>query len=48
VSDLSARTISEGLNAAWGQPVIVDNRPGSGSNIAAGMVARCARPTATR
>jgi tripartite-type tricarboxylate transporter receptor subunit TctC len=40
VSDLSARTISEGLNAAWGQPVIVDNRPGSGSNIAAGMVAR--------
>src|SRR5262249_26114959 len=40
VSDLAARTISEGLNAAWGQPVIVDNRPGSGSNIAAGMVAR--------
>src|SRR3954469_3379852 len=40
VSDLSARTISEGLNAAWGQPVIVDNRPGSGSNIAAGYVAR--------
>jgi Tripartite tricarboxylate transporter family receptor len=40
VSDLSARTISEGLNAAWGQPVIVDNRPGSGSNIAGGMVAR--------
>src|SRR3984893_11589602 len=40
VSDLSARTISEGLNAAWGQPVIVDNRPGSGSNIAAAMVAR--------
>ena len=42
VSDLAARTISEGLNAAWGQPVIVDNRPGSGSNIAAGMVARAA------
>src|SRR5882757_1907618 len=40
VSDLAARTISEGLHAAWGQPVIVDNRPGSGSNIAAGMVAR--------
>ena len=40
VSDLSARTIAEGLNAAWGQPVIVDNRPGSGSNIAGGMVAR--------
>ena len=40
VSDLAARTISEGLNAAWGQPVIVDNRPGSGSNIAAGYAAR--------
>src|SRR4051812_43336682 len=40
VSDLSARTISEGLNQLWGQPVIVDNRPGSGSNIAAGYVAR--------
>jgi tripartite-type tricarboxylate transporter receptor subunit TctC len=40
VSDLAARTISEGLNTAWGQPVIVDNRPGSGSNIAAGYAAR--------
>jgi tripartite-type tricarboxylate transporter receptor subunit TctC len=40
VSDLAARTISDGLNAAWGQPVIVDNRPGSGSNIAAGYAAR--------
>jgi tripartite-type tricarboxylate transporter receptor subunit TctC len=40
VSDLTARTLSDGLNQAWGQPVIVDNRPGSGSNIAAGYVAR--------
>jgi len=40
VSDLAARTLSDGLNQAWGQPVIVDNRPGSGSNIAAGYVAR--------
>ena len=40
VSDLTARTVADGLNQAWGQPVIVDNRPGSGSNIAAGQVAR--------
>lgn len=40
VSDLAARTISEGLNQAWGQPVIVDNRPGGGSNIAGGYAAR--------
>ena len=40
VSDLAARTISEGLHQAWGQPVIVDNRPGSGGNIGAAFVAR--------
>src|ERR1044071_2446514 len=40
VSDLAARTLSDGLNQAWGQPVIVDNRPGRGSNIAPGYVAR--------
>jgi tripartite-type tricarboxylate transporter receptor subunit TctC len=40
VSDLAARTIGEGLHQAWGQPVIVDNRPGSGGNIGAGHVAR--------
>jgi len=40
VSDLAARTIGEGLHQAWGQPVIVDNRPGSGGNIGAGLVAR--------
>jgi tripartite-type tricarboxylate transporter receptor subunit TctC len=40
VSDLAARTIGEGLHQAWGQPVIVDNRPGSGGNIGAGIVAR--------
>ena len=42
VSDLAARTIGEGLHQAWGQPVIVDNRPGSGGNIGAGFVARAA------
>jgi tripartite-type tricarboxylate transporter receptor subunit TctC len=39
-SDLVARTIGERLNAAWGQPVLVDNRSGVGGNIAAGYAAR--------
>jgi tripartite-type tricarboxylate transporter receptor subunit TctC len=42
VSDLAARTIGEGLHQAWGQPVIVENRPGSGGNIGASFVARAA------
>jgi tripartite-type tricarboxylate transporter receptor subunit TctC len=42
VSDLTARTIADGLHRDWGQPVIVDNRPGSGGNIGAAFVARAA------
>src|SRR4051795_10466993 len=40
VSDLTARTIADGLQQAWGQTFIVDNRPGSGGNIGAAFVAR--------
>ena len=47
-SDLLARTLGERLNAAWGQPVIIDNRPGASGNIAAAYVGARARPTATR
>ena len=43
VSDFAARTIADGLHQAWGQPVIVDNRPGSGGNIGAALVARACR-----
>lgn len=39
-SDLAARTLSERLQAAWGQPVIVDNRAGAGGNVGAGIAAR--------
>lgn len=39
-SDMLARTLAEGFQAEWGQPVIVDNRAGSSGNIAAGQVAR--------
>jgi tripartite-type tricarboxylate transporter receptor subunit TctC len=40
--DILARTISEKINPAWGQTVIVDNRPGAGGNIGAEFVARAA------
>jgi tripartite-type tricarboxylate transporter receptor subunit TctC len=39
-SDILARTIGPKLTAEWGQPVIVDNRPGAAGNIAAEHVAR--------
>ena len=35
VPDIAARVISQKLNEKWGQPVIVENKLGAGSNIAA-------------
>jgi tripartite-type tricarboxylate transporter receptor subunit TctC len=32
-TDVMGRIVSERLNAAWGQPVIVDNKPGAGGTI---------------
>ena len=33
-TDTTARPLAEGLRQLWGQPVIVDNRPGASVNIA--------------
>jgi len=41
-SDILARTLGPKLTAEWGQPVVVDNRPGAAGNIAAEHVARSA------
>jgi len=38
--DVLARMLGPRLTAAWGQPVVVDNRPGAGGNIGADAVAK--------
>jgi tripartite-type tricarboxylate transporter receptor subunit TctC len=39
-TDILARTFGERLSSAWGQPVVVENRPGAGGSIGAGVVAK--------
>jgi len=39
-TDVMARIVGERLNAAWGQPVVVDNRPGAGGTIGIRETAR--------
>ncbi|CAN7338662.1 Bug family tripartite tricarboxylate transporter substrate binding protein [Variovorax sp. LjRoot178] len=38
--DVIARLIQPALQATWGQPVVVENKPGAGGNLAAGEVAQ--------
>ena len=41
-SDILARALGQKLYEAWGQPVVVDNRPGAAGSVAAETVARAA------
>src|SRR2546423_11782562 len=41
-SDVLARQIGPKLNEAWGQPVIVENKPGANGNVGADFVAKSA------
>lgn len=41
-ADIVARSLSEGLSRALGQPVVIENRAGAGSSIAAENVAKSA------
>ena len=38
--DILARTLAPHLQAAWGQAIVVDNRPGASGNLGAGAVAK--------
>jgi tripartite-type tricarboxylate transporter receptor subunit TctC len=42
IADLFGRVIGQKFNEAWGQPAVVENRPGAGGNIGADIVAKSA------
>src|SRR5687768_18542804 len=42
IADLFGRVIGQKFNEAWGQPAVVENRPGAGGNIGAELVAKSA------
>src|SRR6266700_4721796 len=39
-TDIVARLIAEEMRKTWGQPVVIDNKPGAGGNIGAAIVAK--------
>jgi tripartite-type tricarboxylate transporter receptor subunit TctC len=42
INDLLARIVGQKLSETWGQPVVVDNRPGAGGNVGADIAAKSA------
>lgn len=38
--DMAARVLADAMVRAWGQPVVVENRPGASGNVAADQVAK--------
>ena len=38
--DIAARALAESLAKTWGQPVVVENKPGASGNLAADLVAK--------
>lgn len=42
ISDALSRVTAQHLSSVWGQQVVVDNRPGAGTTLAADMVAKAA------
>ena len=40
IADLFGRVIGQKFNESWGQPAVVENRPGAGGNIGAEIVAK--------
>src|SRR5437762_10810920 len=47
VTDIIARTLLPKLAERWGQPVVIENRPGAGGSLAAQVVARAPADGAT-
>ena len=41
-TDLMARLLGTKVSESWGQPVIVENRPGASANIGIGIAAKAA------
>lgn len=41
-ADFAGRVMAQKLNEAWGQPVIVDNRPGGAGNLGVALAAKAA------
>ena len=39
-TDILARIITPGMSEAWGQPVVIENRPGAGGALAAAIVSK--------